>query len=70
MAIDWTKIFKQYRGKWIALRDDEKTVIASGKSVKEVMAKASKRGFPLPILFLVPTKSVAYIGLLTDEIQI
>lgn len=63
MAIDWTKIFKTYKGKWIALEDDEKTVITSGKTVEEVMEKSKKKGFDLPILFRVPKESIAYIGL-------
>ena len=27
MAIDWTKIYQKYKGKWVALKSDEKTVI-------------------------------------------
>lgn len=62
MAIDWTKIFQKYKGLWVALNDDEKTVISSGKTVKEVMSRAKKKGFTLPILFRVPTKITPYIG--------
>lgn len=62
MAIDWIKIYKTYKGKWIALKEDEKTVITSGKTVKEVMEKSKKKGFDLPVLFRVPSKSIAYIG--------
>ena len=43
MAIDWTKIYKKYKGLWVALKKDEKTVVASGKTVREVMEKAKKR---------------------------
>lgn len=69
MAIDWTKIFNKYKGLWVALKDDNKTVVASGKTVKEVMEKAKKRGFQEPILFKVPTKIVLYIGILVyDEV--
>ncbi len=62
MAIDWTRIVVKYKGLWVALKDDEKTVISSGKTVKEVMEKAGKKGFSLPILFRVPTKVMPYIG--------
>lgn len=63
MAIDWSKIFKTYKGLWVGLKNDEKTIIASGKTVKEVMSKAKERGkHSLPILFRVPTKIVPYIG--------
>lgn len=68
MAIDWTKIYEKYKGLWVALKDDQKTVVASGKTVKEVMGKAQKRGFKEPILFKVPTEIVLYIGILVYEI--
>ena len=42
-AIDWTKICKKYKGLWVGLKDDEKTVIAWGKTVKEAMDKAQKK---------------------------
>lgn len=62
MAIDWTKIYKKYKGLWVALKDDKKTVIASGKTVKEVMSRAQERGHAQPILFRVPTKVIPYVG--------
>lgn len=62
MAIDWTKIYKKYKGLWVALKKDRKTVIASGKTVKEVMEKAQKKGYKMPILFRVPTEIIPYIG--------
>lgn len=62
MAIDWTKIFQKYKGLWVALKDDEKTVISSGKTAKEAWGKAKKTGFEKPILFKVPTKIIPYVG--------
>lgn len=62
MAVDWTNIYKKYRGLWVALKDDEKTVVASGKTVQDVMGKSTKKGFKNPILFKVPTKIIPYIG--------
>ncbi len=50
MSIDWTKIYKQYKGLWVALKDDEKTVVASGKTAKEVWDKAKDKGYKKPIL--------------------
>jgi len=32
MAHDWTKLFKKYKGLWVALLDDEKTVVGSGNT--------------------------------------
>ena len=62
MAIDWTKICKKYKGLWVGLKQDEKTVVASGRTVSEVMEKAERKGYPKPILFRVPTKVMPYIG--------
>jgi len=62
MAIDWTKIFKQYKGLWVALKDDEKTVIASGKTAKEAWEKALSRGYKKPILTRMPDELVTYVG--------
>ena len=62
MAIDWTKIYKKYKGLWVAFKNDKKTVVVSGKSVKEVVEKAKKKGYEEPILFHMPTKIVPYIG--------
>lgn len=61
-AINWSSIYKKYKGLWVGLKDDEKTVIVSGKTVKEVMQKAQKKGYKEPILFRVPTEIIPYIG--------
>jgi len=62
MAIDWTKIYKKYKGLWVALKDDEKTVVASGKTVKEVLKKAREKGHNKPILARMPEKLLTYVG--------
>jgi len=62
MAIDWTSLFKTYKGMWVALEGDEKTVIVSGKDPKAVKSKANERGFDKPILLKIPTKITPYIG--------
>lgn len=62
MAIDWTKIYKKYKGLWVALKDDQRTVIASGKTVKEVMKEAQTKGFNQPILMRVPSEILPYVG--------
>lgn len=61
-AIDWTKIYKKYKGKWVALRSDEKTVIASGRGAKEAWRKAQEKGFEKPILAKMPRKLIPYVG--------
>lgn len=61
-AIDWSGIYKKYKGLWVGLKDDEITVIASGKTVKDVMEKSQKKGYGSPILFKVPARIIPYIG--------
>lgn len=65
-AINWTPIYERYKGLWVGLKDDEKTVIASGKTVKEVMQKSQQKGYKQPILFRVPTEIIPYIGYIND----
>lgn len=62
MAIDWTHIYKKYKGLWVALKSDEVTVITSGKSAKETWDKARKKGFKKPILTRMPEKLLPFIG--------
>ena len=62
MAIDWTKIYEKYKGLWVPLKDDQVTVLASGKTAKEAWDKARETGYQKPILFRVPTEIVPYIG--------
>lgn len=62
-TIDWTNNFPQYKGLWVGLEEDQKTVVASGKTVKEVIEKSKKKGFKEPILFKVPSKIVPLIGI-------
>lgn len=61
-VIDWTHIYKKYKGLWVALMDDEQTVIASGKNLEEAADKAEKKGFKDPIFMSIPKKSLPFIG--------
>lgn len=61
-AIDWTDLFKRYKGLWVALKDDEITVIAAGKSLEKVYKMAIKKGFPNPIFWKVPSSLMPMIG--------
>ncbi len=63
MTIDWSSLFRQYKGKWLALKTDEKTVVAIGKTAKEALTKAQKKGFTQPILTRMPTALVTYVGI-------
>ena len=38
MTKDWTHLFANYRGQWVALADDELTVLAAGATAKDALA--------------------------------
>jgi len=61
-AKNWTKLFKEHKGKWVALKDDEITVISSGDKLPEVIQLATAKGYKSPILTKIPKKDVVYIG--------
>lgn len=61
-AIDWTKIYKKYKGLWVALGDDEITVLGSGKTLKDALEKAKKNGHSDPIVMRVPQNLATYVG--------
>ncbi len=62
MIIDWTKIYKKYRGQWVALKDDEKTVVGWGKTAREALMTARRNGYDKPILTYMPEQLVTYVG--------
>jgi S-adenosylmethionine synthetase len=63
-AKDWTKIYQdnRYKGRWVALKDDEETVIGSGLTLREAVQKAKEAGYPDPIVMRVPKKLMYFIG--------
>lgn len=60
-ATDWTKIYKRYKGMWIVLNKDEKTVISTGKTAKEALEKSHKKKEDV-IFTRIPTKITTYVG--------
>jgi hypothetical protein len=61
-AIDWTKIYKKYKGLWVALADDEITVLGSGHTLQEALSNAKKKGDQMPYVMRVPEKLITYVG--------
>ncbi len=61
-AKDWTKIYEQYKGQWVALKDDEETVITSAMTLREAADEAKRQGYLKPILMQVPEKLTVFIG--------
>lgn len=70
MNIDWTKIYKKYKGLWVALKDDEETVVGSGKTLREAVDMAKKKGYPNPILTRMPDSLATYVGQSSNEISL
>mgnify|MGYP001610569375 FL=1 len=62
MAINWMDLYKKYRGKWVALGNDEKTVAGSGSTAKIAYRKAKENGLRKPILSYIPFKLVTKVG--------
>ena len=62
MSKDWSKIYKKYKGLGVAFLDDEMTVVGSGKTLKETLLKAQKRGYSSPIVSRMPKTLDAYAG--------
>lgn len=61
--MDWTKIYKKYKGLWVAMADDEITVLGSGKTLKEAILKAKKKSDKTPLVMRVPEKLVSFVGI-------
>ncbi len=61
-TIDMTKIYQKYKGMWVALEDDEETVIASGETLKETALRAEKKGFKQPIFMQIPKNFTYLVG--------
>jgi hypothetical protein len=61
MAKDWTHLFEKYRGKWVALAEDETTVLAAGETAKEAHTAALKHS-QLPIMHQVPETLDLFAG--------
>lgn len=62
-AKDWSKIWKLYKGKWVALQEDEVTVITSADTLKETLEEARRKGFQNPIVTKMPSRIGTFIGI-------
>jgi len=62
MAIEWTPLFEQYKGLWVALKDDEETVVGSGKTLQEVLEEAMNNGYDEPIVTRMPLDLIPFVG--------
>ena len=61
-AQDWTNIYKKYKGLWVALQEDEETVVGAGKTLRQALEAAQKKGCKKPILTHMPSELIPYVG--------
>jgi hypothetical protein len=59
---DWTMMFANFRGQWVALADDEVTVLAAASTAKGALAASVSKGAPSPILYRVPDTLDTFVG--------
>lgn len=59
---DWTKLYQQYRGQWVALKEDHTTPITGGASRTEAKAKAMQLGFEKPFVVKMPDDLTVFAG--------
>ena len=64
MPINWTNLQKKYKGLWIALAKNEKTVLAYGKTAKEALRKSKLKTDQTPFLARMPEKVSSFVGVL------
>ena len=43
---DWSQLFANYRGQWVALADDKMTVLAAAPTAKAALAASAAKGAP------------------------
>jgi len=70
MLIDVTHVVEQYRGMWVAYKDDRKTVVASGKTAKIALKRAKEAGYSKPILARIPSRILNHIGCGTSHNEV
>ena len=59
--IHLAKLLAPYKGKWVTLTKDEKTVLGSGNTIDEALKAAEKKGELMPFLIKVPDESTTAI---------
>lgn len=60
--MDWSNIYTTYKGQWVALGNDEQTVVGFGKTAKEALTRAKQNGMQQPILTRMPDRLIAFVG--------
>ncbi|MDO8517788.1 MAG: DUF5678 domain-containing protein [bacterium] len=53
---------KKYAGQWVALKDDEETVVGHGATLQEAIDMAKACGYDDPIVTVMPREIITFIG--------
>lgn len=61
-VIDLRKILSKHKSGWLALSSDNKSLVSSGETLKEVIEKAKKKGIDSPTLLKVPSLDRPFVG--------
>jgi len=61
-SINQSHLFRQHKGKWVALKADRRTVVAAGRSVKSVQKAAEDKGVRKPVITRVPKAFRNFVG--------
>jgi len=59
---DWTNIYTNYKGLWVALSDDNETVVGSGQAPEQALDEAHAKGFANAAITYVPEEIVTFAG--------
>lgn len=60
--MNWVNLYKKHAGKWVALKEDEKTVIASAATARAAYKKAKDSGLPHAFITRVPKTLTSFVG--------
>ena len=63
-ALDMKDVYRDYKGKWVALEKiNSNKVVASAKTLDEVLKKAKIKGFDLPWVMKIPKQVLPIVGI-------
>jgi hypothetical protein len=60
--INWKAIYTNYKGLWVALDEDNETVVGSGQSPEQALDEAHIKGFSNAALTYVPEEVINFAG--------
>lgn len=61
-ARNWTHLYPEYAGRWVAFAKNQETVIANATTLSTALQKAKRQGYKNPVVFKVPQEMLPYVG--------